>query len=63
MGSGTVGNGCIAEFAAKVDPETGKELSPAGFPWLKDGDVVAMEVEGIGKLENKVEIKSYAAVK
>lgn len=63
IGSGTVGNGCIAEFAAKVDPDTGKELAPAGYPWLKDGDVVSMEVKGIGILENKVKIPAFAAVK
>ena len=28
LGSGTIGDGCIAEFSAKVDPETGKELVP-----------------------------------
>lgn len=63
IGSGTVGNGCIAEFAAKMDPETGKELAPAKFGWLKDGDKVSMEAEGIGVLENKVKIKTLASVK
>lgn len=63
LGSGTVGNGCIAEFSAKIDPDTNKELEPAKFGWLKDGDVVSMEVEGIGVLENKVRVKQVAAVK
>lgn len=63
LGSGTVGNGCIAEFSAKVDPDTNKELEPAKFGWLKDGDTVSMEVEGIGTLENKVRVKQFAAVK
>lgn len=63
IGSGTVGNGCIAEFSAKMDPETGKELAPAKFGWLKDGDTVSMDVEGIGVLENKVKIKALASVK
>jgi 2-keto-4-pentenoate hydratase/2-oxohepta-3-ene-1,7-dioic acid hydratase in catechol pathway len=63
FGSGTVGNGCIAEFMAKVDPKTGEEITPAKFPWLKDGDVVKMEAEGLGVLENKVAIKEYASVK
>lgn len=63
LGSGTVGNGCIAEFAAKMDPDTGKELSPAKYGWLKDGDTISMEIAGIGTLENKVRIKSHAAVK
>lgn len=63
FGSGTVGNGCIAEFAAKMDPATGAELEPAKFGWLKDGDEVSMEVEGIGVLSNKVKIKDLVAVK
>lgn len=54
LGSGTVGSGCIAEFMAKMDPQTNQELSPARYPWLADGDVVSMEVQNIGKLENKV---------
>ncbi|HEY9718344.1 MAG TPA: fumarylacetoacetate hydrolase family protein [Trichormus sp.] len=65
FGSGTVGNGCIAEFMAKVDPVTGQELAPATYPWLQDGDIVTMEVKGIGVLENKVRVgaKQFAAVK
>ncbi|MBX3074432.1 fumarylacetoacetate hydrolase family protein [Candidatus Obscuribacterales bacterium] len=63
IGSGTVGNGCIAEHSAKIDPETNKEIEPAKYGWLKDGDVVRMEVEGIGVLENKVKIKQLAASK
>lgn len=60
IGSGTVGNGCIAEFSAKVDPKNGDTINPAKFPWLADGDIVRMEVEGIGVLENKVKIPSLA---
>ncbi len=65
LGSGTVGNGCIAEFTAKLDPASGAEITPAKFGWLKDGDVVSMEVEGIGTLENKVRVgnKKLASVK
>ncbi len=62
LGSGTVGNGCIAEFSAKIDPTTGETLQAAKFPWLKDGDVVGMEVEKIGALESKVRIPSLAKV-
>lgn len=65
IGSGTIGNGCIAEFTAKVDPKTGTEITPAVYPWLKDGDVVSMEASQIGILENKVKVstKEYATVK
>ncbi len=63
IGSGTVGNGCIAEFAAKMDPATNKEIEPAKYPWLQDGDTVSMEIEKIGVLENKVRIRELASVK
>jgi len=42
IGSGTVGTGCIMEF-------------PEGtYPWLQPGDVVRLEIEGLGVLENMV---------
>ncbi len=42
IGSGTVGTGCITEF-------------PEGtYPWLQPGDVVRLEIEGLGVLENPV---------
>lgn len=63
LGSGTVGSGCIAEFTAKMDQTTGKEITPAKYPWLKDGDVVRMEVQGIGVLENKVKVPALAQVR
>lgn len=43
IGSGTVGTGCITEF-------------PEGtYPWLQPGDVVRLEIQGLGALENRVE--------
>jgi 2-keto-4-pentenoate hydratase/2-oxohepta-3-ene-1,7-dioic acid hydratase in catechol pathway len=56
LGSGTIGNGCIAEFSAKMNPQTNEVIEPATYPWLADGDIVTMEAEGIGKLENKVRL-------
>lgn len=56
IGSGTVGSGCIAEFSAKLDPKNGDTIEPAKYTWLKDGDVVRMEVEKIGVIENKVRV-------
>ena len=42
IGSGTVGTGCITEF-------------PDGtYPWLQPGDVVRLEIERLGVLENSV---------
>lgn len=65
LGSGTVGNGCIAEFSAKLNPQTGEVIEPARYPWLKEGDVVTMEAKGIGVLENTVRVarEEFASVK
>lgn len=41
VGSGTVGTGCIMEFAG-------------GLPWLKAGDTVTIEVQELGKIEAKI---------
>jgi fumarylacetoacetate (FAA) hydrolase len=50
IGSGTVGTGCFLELNG-----TGK-LNDANYTeqWLKDGDVVEMEIEGLGKLSNTI---------
>ncbi len=42
MGSGTVGTGCILELTTKV------------HPWIQRGDVVELEIEGIGVLRNRI---------
>jgi fumarylacetoacetate (FAA) hydrolase len=42
LGSGTVGTGCILELGTQV------------HPWLQRGDVVELEVEGIGVLRNRI---------
>ena len=45
IGSGTVGTGCLLELnGSKVTDDL----------WLREGDVVVMEVEGLGRLENTV---------
>lgn len=42
IGSGTVGTGCITEF-------------PRGtYPWLAPGDIVRLEVERLGVLDNQI---------
>jgi fumarylacetoacetate (FAA) hydrolase len=43
LGSGTVGTGCILELRPE---NTGG--------WIKRGDVVRLEVERLGTLENKI---------
>ncbi|QNA44689.1 fumarylacetoacetate hydrolase family protein [Lacibacter sediminis] len=48
IGSGTVGTGCFLELNG-----TGK-LNDPNYPeqWLKEGDVVEMEIDGLGRLSN-----------
>ncbi|MBG9375800.1 fumarylacetoacetate hydrolase family protein [Panacibacter sp. DH6] len=50
IGSGTVGTGCFLELNG-----TGK-LQDAGYQeqWLQEGDVVELEVDGLGKLSNTI---------
>lgn len=50
IGSGTVGTGCFLELNG-----TGKLNNPDyEEQWLKKGDIVEMEVDGIGKLSNTI---------
>jgi fumarylacetoacetate (FAA) hydrolase len=50
IGSGTVGTGCFLELNG-----TGKLNDPNYTEqWLNDGDVVEMEIDGLGKLVNNI---------
>jgi len=50
IGSGTVGTGCFLELNG-----TGLLNNPDFQPqWLQDGDVVDMEIDGLGKLSNTI---------
>ena len=50
IGSGTVGTGCFLELNG-----TGLLNDPSFKPqWLKDGDVVEMEIDGLGHLSNTI---------
>ncbi len=54
IGSGTVGTGCYLELNgtwALESKETGEEFTPV---WLKEGDTIVCEIEGLGRLENKI---------
>jgi fumarylacetoacetate (FAA) hydrolase len=42
LGSGTVGTGCLLELGTEV------------HPWFRRGDIIELEIEGIGVLRNKV---------
>lgn len=46
IGSGTCGTGCILELSLVHGEEA--------YPWLKPGDEVVLEVEGLGRLPNRV---------
>jgi fumarylacetoacetate (FAA) hydrolase len=50
IGSGTVGTGCFLELngTGKLNDPTYKEQ------WLQEGDVVEMEIDGLGKLSNTI---------
>lgn len=50
IGSGTVGTGCFLELNG-----TGK-LNDSNYQekWLQENDVVEMEIEGLGILNNKI---------
>lgn len=50
IGSGTVGTGCFLELNG-----TAKLNNPNAVPqWLQEGDVVSLEVEGLGELTNQI---------
>ena len=50
IGSGTVGTGCFLELNG-----TGKLNNPEFVEqWLKEGDIVEMEIDGLGKLSNTI---------
>jgi fumarylacetoacetate (FAA) hydrolase len=50
IGSGTVGTGCFLELNG-----TAKLNDPNAVPqWLREGDVVALEVDGLGELTNHI---------
>ena len=46
VGSGTCGTGCILELSLVHGEDA--------YPWLRAGDVVALEVERLGRVENRV---------
>jgi fumarylacetoacetate (FAA) hydrolase len=50
IGSGTVGTGCLLELNG-----TGKLNDPNyAEQWLQEGDIVEMEIDGLGKLSNTI---------
>ncbi|MCA0390113.1 MAG: fumarylacetoacetate hydrolase family protein [Bacteroidetes bacterium] len=54
IGSGTVGTGCYLELngtAALEAKEKGEDFTPV---WLKEGDEIELEIEGLGRLTNTI---------
>jgi fumarylacetoacetate (FAA) hydrolase len=54
IGSGTVGTGCYLELNgtwALEAKEKGEEFKPI---WLQDGDMIELEIEGLGVLKNSI---------
>ena len=51
IGSGTVGTGCLLELNGSRKNIDGKKQ------WLKEGDEIELQIEGLGKITNKI-IKS-----
>ncbi len=50
IGSGTVGTGCLLELNG-----TGKLNNPDHKEqWIKENDIIEMEIEGLGKIKNKI---------
>lgn len=53
IGSGTVGTGCLLE----LNGSRKKENSNYEYQWLNTGDEIELQIEGLGKITNKI-IKS-----
>ncbi len=54
IGSGTVGTGCYLELngtGARLAAAEGRQFSPS---WLAPGDTIELEVEGLGRLANRI---------
>ena len=48
IGSGTVGTGCLLELNGSRKNIDGKKQ------WLKAGDEIELQIEGLGKITNKI---------
>lgn len=54
IGSGTVGTGCYLELNGTWALEA-KQKGVAFNPvWLNDGDIIELEIDGLGKLKNRI---------
>jgi fumarylacetoacetate (FAA) hydrolase len=50
IGSGTVGTGCLLELNGTKKRETPNYSER----WIKEGDEIEMQIEGIGEIKNKI---------
>jgi fumarylacetoacetate (FAA) hydrolase len=54
IGSGTVGTGCFLEIngtKSRIGDSKGERYEPV---WLKEGDVIELEITGLGRLKNVI---------
>jgi fumarylacetoacetate (FAA) hydrolase len=54
IGSGTVGTGCYLELNGTKALEARKKGEEFNPTWLKEGDTIELEIEGLGTLKNKI---------
>jgi len=54
IGSGTVGTGCYLELNGTWAMEAKKKGTEFFQIWLKDGDFIELEIQGLGRLKNKI---------
>ncbi len=59
IGSGTVGTGCLLELAPPIPAFPADERPPAPISreqlrWLQRGDVVELEIDGLGVIQNTI---------
>ena len=58
IGSGTVGTGCLRELNYIWREEAKLKNTDFEDIWLNPDDVIVLEVEGLGKLENKIVLRT-----
>jgi fumarylacetoacetate (FAA) hydrolase len=58
IGSGTVGSGCYLELNGTGTLKARERGENFSNTWLQEGDLIELEVAGLGKLRHKIELSS-----
>ncbi|RME88267.1 MAG: fumarylacetoacetate hydrolase family protein [Planctomycetota bacterium] len=58
IGSGTVGTGCFLELNGTAQAKAKREGRKFEPTWLKNGDEICLEITGLGRLSNTIELVS-----